>query len=473
MLYVLFHISNKRGGELMDSVLNEIANDFKDDSRENIGIIEKISYGFGDLSSNFVMAAMSNFLLFFYTDVAFIPVEAVGMLLLISKGLDAFIDPVIGGFIDKTNGRWGKTKPYMLFGAIPFAICFVLTFSVFNFSPTGKIIYAYITYIILGLLYSVVNVSYGCMMPIMSRIPETRISLVSFRMLGSCFGALIISSSMMYLVNVFGNGNNQLGFTITTMLFGILAVGGFLIVVHNCNERYIETDKTEVHKISFREKYKSIFKNIPWIISLIVALFHQMKTSALSAVTLYFCIYVMNVPWLGALLLSLIYIGRFVSAISVPFLVKKFKLRWTNLIGLGGFLIFFVCLFFVTNPVFFCIIFVLSQCFDGLNTCAVYGMAADSTDYNEWKFGVKAEGTIYGGYSFANKIGLALGAGLIGFVLSASGYNPQNVTESAKNAIHMVYFIVPIIFTIIPMVALCFYRLDKIHDKIVSELSQK
>ncbi|MFA6850765.1 MAG: glycoside-pentoside-hexuronide (GPH):cation symporter [Selenomonadaceae bacterium] len=458
---------------LTDSSIHEILKD-----KENIGLIEKISYGFGDLGSNFVMAAMSNFLLFFYTNVALIPVEAVALLLLISKGVDAFADPIIGGMIDKTtNSKRGKTHPYMLFGAIPFAILFILTFTVFDFSPSGKIVYAYITYILLGILYSVVNVPYGCLMPMMSRSPEMRISLVSFRMLGSCFGALIISSCMIYLVDLFGNGDKQMGFTLTTGLFGILAMLSFWIVVAKCRERYSSTNKEEDKEpkieMGFIEKYKTIFKNVPWIISVIVALCHQTKGAALGAVTLYYCMYVMNSPWLAAILLSLIYIGRFVSAISVPFLVKKLKLKWTNLLGLGGFLVGFSILIFVKDPVIFCIVYVVAQCFDGLNTAAVYGMAADSVDYHEWRFGIKAEGTIYGGYSFANKIGLAFGAAIMGYILSFAGYDPSNITEYTKNIINLSYFCVPIVFTIIPIVALFFYKLDAIHPQIVKELAEK
>ena len=130
---------------------------------------EKLSFGLGDFSSNMVWGFVGSYLLYFYTDVALVPVAATGTLFLVARIIDAITDPIVGGFVDRTNTKLGRTKPYILFGIIPLAIMLVLTFSSFDFSPTGKIVYAYVTYILIGLAYTIVNVPYGSLMTLMTR----------------------------------------------------------------------------------------------------------------------------------------------------------------------------------------------------------------------------------------------------------------------------------------------------------------
>lgn len=153
-----------------------------------LSLLEKVSYGVGDFASNLMWGVIGSFLLYFYTDVALIPVAATGTIFLVSRFLDAFIDPVIGNFIDHTDTRWGRTKPYIMFGVIPLCVLYALTFTTIGTSASIKIIYAYVTYIVVGILFSVVNVPYGALMPLITRNTDEKTQLASFRMFGMAVG---------------------------------------------------------------------------------------------------------------------------------------------------------------------------------------------------------------------------------------------------------------------------------------------
>ena len=232
-------------------------------NENKLKISEKISYGFGDLASNIMWGLVSSFLLYFYTDVALIPAAATATLFLLARVLDAFIDPIIGSFVDKTNSKYGRTRPFIFFGIIPFAIMFVLTFTSFDLSDTGKLIYAYVTYIIVGILYSVINVPYGALMPLMTRNTEEKAQLASFRMLGMAAGNIFVSACSMALVNILGKGNQRTGFLLTSMFFAVAGMICFLIVCFNCKERYLEKHVESTIKVKASETYKNVLKNKP------------------------------------------------------------------------------------------------------------------------------------------------------------------------------------------------------------------
>lgn len=435
---------------------------------------EKISYGFGDLASNLMWGLVGSFLLYFYTDVALVPVAATGTLFLICRVLDAFIDPVIGGFIDRTNTKFGRTKPYILFGIIPFAVVLILTFTSFDISDTGKIVYAYITYIIAGLLYSVVNIPYGALLPLMTRDSNEKATLSSFRMGGMAIGNILVTAATMPLVGFLGDGNERRGFLLTTILYSILGIICFGIIVKNCQERYLDNHTQSTEKVSVSTTYKNAFKNGPWLSTIIFALIMFVKIGAQVAITIYFCNIVLGNPALISVLLPLLYVSMIVSSVITPAFIKKFKHRKGNIIALSIYIVGFCLLpFIVSNMTFFIVVYFIANIFGGIGTGAVFGMTADSVDYNEWKFGNRAEGTLYAGYSFATKVGMAIGGALVGYVLAFAGYNANHVTNSAANAINFLYYFVPIFCSLLQIIALSFYKLDKIHPQIVSELNQR
>jgi len=441
---------------------------------EKLSIKEKFSYGFGDFASNLMWGVIGSFLLYFYTDVAFIPVAATGTIFLVSRVLDAFIDPVIGGFIDRTYSKWGRTKPYIIFGIIPLSVFYVLSFTTVNGSDTTKIIYAYVTFIICGLLYSVVNIPYGALMPLMTRDSNEKNQLSSIRMGGMALGNILVSVGTLPLVSYLGGGNQQQGFLWTTIIFATICSVSFLVIVKNCKERFVEQKPVTREKGSILETYKTAFKNGPWVSTVIFSLLMFIKIGAIVSITIFYCMQVLKNTAMISILLSLFYVAVFVSSFLTPVYLKKFQLRKGNIISQITFILGFAVLpLFADNQVLFITIYFIANIFNALSAGSVFSMTANSVDYNEWKFGKRTEGTLYAGYSFATKVGMAIGGAVVGYVLAFVGYDAQNVTESAVNSINFLYFFIPILVSVLQIIATSFYKIDKIHPQIVRELSEK
>lgn len=435
---------------------------------------EKVCYGVGDLASNLMWGVIGSFLLYFYTDVALIPVAATGSIFLVSRVLDAFIDPVIGGFVDRTNTKWGRTKPYIMFGVIPLCVIYVLTFTTIGTSISTKIIYACITYIIAGILFSVVNVPYGALMSLMTRDTNEKTQLASFRMFGMAVGSIIVTAGTMPLVNLLGNGNQQRGFILTTILFSIIGFITFMIIVKNCKERYVENVSISNEKYSILETYKSAFRNGPWVATLLFSVTMFIKNGAIVAITIYFCLQVLKDPTMISILLPLLFVTMIISSALTPVYLNKFKHRKGNIIALCIYIAGFCLLpFCAENKSLFITIYFFTIIFNGFGSASVFGMTADSVDYNEWKFGKRSEGTLYAGYSFANRVGFALGSAMVGYMLAFAGYDAINVTDSAVSWIKILYYGVPIVFSILQIISVSFYKLDKIHPQIIVELNER
>ncbi len=451
--------------------LGEIVMESEKDRK--LKISEKLSYGLGDLASNLIWGFIGSFLLYFYTDVALIPVAATATLFLVARILDAFIDPVIGGFVDRTNTKYGRTRPYILFGIIPLAIILVLTFTTFDISNTQKIIYAYVTYIVIGIVYSVVNIPYGALMPLMTRDTNEKAQLSSFRMVGMATGNIFVTACTMPLVNALGKGNQRTGFFITTTIFAVIGIICYVIVSLKCKERYVETNTNikKESKSSISMTYKNAMKNTPWVVTVIFALLMFVKIGAVAAITIFFCINVLKNPAMISILLPALYVSVFFSAVITPVFIKKFGHKKGNIISLIIYIAGFCIMpFFSNNMTLFIGIYFIANIFGGIGSGSVFGMTADSVDYNEWKFGERSEGTLYAGYSFATKVGMAIGGAAIGYVLAFTGYDAANVTSSAVNGINIIYYAVPIICSIIQIITLSFYKLDSIHPQIIKEL---
>ena len=443
-------------------------------NENKLKLSEKISYGVGDLASNVMWGLVGSFLLYFYTDVVLIPAAATATLFLLARVLDAFIDPVIGNFVDRTNSKYGRTRPFILFGIIPFCIMFILTFTTFDLSDTGKLIYAYVTYIIVGILYSVVNIPYGALMPLITRNTEEKAQLSSFRMLGMAIGNIFVSACSMALVNMLGKGNQRTGFLLTSMLFAVVGLVCFMVVCFNCKERYLEKHVENQTKTKASETYKNALKNTPWVVSIMFAFFMFIRIAAVVAITIYFCMYVLKNPGMIPVLLPLLYVSVFITAPLTPMFIKKFGHRKANIIGLVIYIVAFCIMpFFVSNMVVFISIYFIGNVFGGIGTGSIFGMIADSVDYNEWKYGKRTEGTLYAGYSFATKVGMAVGGAAVGYVLAFTGYNATNVTASAESGINFLYYAVPIVCSVIQIIAIAFYKLDALHPQIIKELAEK
>ena len=194
---------------------------------------QRIGYGSSDFACNLIWQMISLYLLYFYTNVMHLNAGAVSVMFLVTKVIDGISDLIVGFLIDKTNTKWGKSRPWILFGAIPFGVAAVLAFSVPNIGQTGMLIYAYVSYILLSTAYTVVNIPMASILPALSEDPHERTVLASCRTFFSSIGSTVVSAFALTLVDKFGNGNEALGFRIVMMIFGVIGCLVFFFCFFN------------------------------------------------------------------------------------------------------------------------------------------------------------------------------------------------------------------------------------------------
>jgi GPH family glycoside/pentoside/hexuronide:cation symporter len=221
---------------------------------------EKIGYGFGDLASVLFWQTIMVYLLFFYTDVFGLTAAAAGIMFFVSRILDAFFDVAIGMTADRTKSRWGKFRPFILWGAAPLAISAILAFTTPGFGETGKIIYAYVTFIFFMFMYSTVNIPYTALLGVISSDPVERTSVSSFKFVGAFSAGFIVSATALPFAKYFGNGSQEKGWQLTMVIYGILAVIFFLVTFLSTHERIQPIAK---EKTSIKNDLKDLFQNTP------------------------------------------------------------------------------------------------------------------------------------------------------------------------------------------------------------------
>ena len=224
---------------------------------------EKIGYGFGDLASCLFWATIMTQLLFFYTDIFGLTGKAAGIMFFVSRILDALFDVVIGMTADRTKSRWGKFRPYLLFGAVPLAISAVLAFTTPEFGEVGKVIYAYITFIVFMFLYSTINIPYTALLGVISDDPVERTSASSFKFTGAYLGGLIVSATVLPMAAYFGQESAAKGWQMTMIIYGIAAIVFFWITFVSTHERIQPIAKEQT---SIKNDLKDLSKNIPWML---------------------------------------------------------------------------------------------------------------------------------------------------------------------------------------------------------------
>ena len=201
---------------------------------------EKFSYGFGDLASCLYWQTFMQYLTIFYTDIFGIAPLAAGAMIGLSRSMDAFFDPVMGMVADRTNTRWGKFRPYLLWFCVPMAVMGVLTFTVPDLATPGKLIWAYVTYNALMLIYTAINIPYTAMLGVISPNPNERTALSSIKFVGAFSGGIIISATLLPMAKVggwLGATTASRGWQMSFVIFGIVAVASFLITFFNTRER--------------------------------------------------------------------------------------------------------------------------------------------------------------------------------------------------------------------------------------------
>ncbi len=453
-----------------------------------LSLKEKIGYSLGDTASNLFFQTFMLFLLYFYTDVFGLPAAAVGTMFLITRIWDAVNDPIMGTISDRTNTRWGKFRPYILFFALPFGILGVLTFTTPDFTITGKLIYAYITYNLLMMMYTAVNVPYSALMGVITPNSLERTELSSFRFVAAFFGGLIVQSTTMSLVKYFGVGNEAIGWQWAMSIMAGLAVILLVITFSTTRER-VAPPKTQ--KIAFKSDLIDLFTNKPWLLIAGATIFQLIFIVVRnSSIMYYFKYYVKNQQlqilgqvfnlsfekFASTFMLSGTII-TIIGAILTKWLSKKIDKK--NIYS--GFLIASAILcgfFYFVKPENVILIYsfnIFISFFFGPVSVLQWAIYTDTADYSEWKTGRRATGLLMAASLFALKLGLALGGFIVGSILAYYGFVAnQDQTIETVNGIIRLMSVYPAVAGIIGGALMIFYPLsNKMMIKIEEDLTAR
>ncbi len=432
-----------------------------------LSVREKVGYGLGDTASNFVFHTVNVFLFYYYTDVFGLAAATVGTLSLVARIFDAVSDPLMGALADRTQTRWGKYRPYLLWMAVPFGICGYLLFANPALSDSGKVTYAYLTYVAMMLIYTAVNIPYSALLGVISPSSAQRTSLSTYRFVCAFGGQLLIVALARPLIAKFGEGDEANGFKVTMAIFAVVAVALFLVTFFATRER---VHPPAHQKSDLRAELGLLFRNTPWKVMSISGILILANVAVRGAVTVHFFKYVVGDTGtaflFGADLTTFFMTSGMLAMIAgvactplfTKFAGKRELMIWLSLgnaIGMAA--IFFIpadqiWLIVITN--------IVATFLVGPTPALVWAMFAEAADYNMWKLGRRMTALTFSSVQFAQKMGLALGSFIPGMVLTAYGFvaNAEQTPDSLFG-IRLLFTLVPAAFAAASVVVIWFYPL--------------
>jgi GPH family glycoside/pentoside/hexuronide:cation symporter len=448
-------------------------------SSNKLPLREKISFGLGDFASSMFWKLFSMFLLFFYTDVFGISAAAAGTMFLVTRIWDATNDPIMGVICDRTTTRWGKFRPYLLYIAIPFGIIGVLTFTTPDLSSTGKLVYAYITYTLMMMVYTAINVPYSSLMGVMSSDGGERTSLASWRFIGAFSGGLFVTATANSLVEYFSTtGTVQEAYQSTIMIYAVVAAVLFLLTFAGTRERIIPSKEQSG---SLKEDLKDLIKNKPWFIMLganiSTLIFISLRDGSIlyyfkyfvgdQTVNLLFTEVDLSTTALSSLYMSIWLGTNILGVLLAKPLAAKFGKKNTFIISALTSAAFSFIFFFI-GPNQVLAIFglnILLGISSGIVLPLGWSMYADIADYSEWKTGRRATGLVFSSSSMSQKFGWTIGGALSGWLLSAFGFEAN--VEQSETALLGIRLMISVIAGCGALMAFLFIRTYKLDEELM------
>ncbi|MDR1224288.1 MAG: MFS transporter [Tannerella sp.] len=444
-----------------------------------IPLREKFAYGLGDVGNNFLFDLGQIYLLKFYTDSLGIPAAAAATLFLVTKLLDGCTDVAVGTWVDgrKKWGKLGKFRSFMFYAIPPLALCTAISFYNPDFELTGKIIWAYCTYAAFGLAYTMFNVPYGSMLPVMTKDPLERAKMASFREFGAKAGLFVTMVAFIPLVIFFsGKLGAKHGFFAAASIFAIAGCAMQMICTLNIREHYAE-QKTEKEKFSIVNSYKAILKNSPLLILSLINLFTFSAFNVKLAVLAYYCQYVLHdlsfVPYVGFFQVACIFLGIF----CVQPLVRRFGKKATYATGAAIWGVAeLLAIIFVHDLVSFILFSGFAFFGSAFTNTLNWALISDAVEYGEWRTGNRSEGVVYSFFLFFRKFSQAVAGFVPGIVLAWVGYQANAVqTPTAVRGIKWLMFLYPGLMAVLTflLMTFCYKLTDKRYKEIVQEMSER
>ncbi|GGB61855.1 glycoside-pentoside-hexuronide (GPH):cation symporter [Shewanella inventionis] len=439
-----------------------------------ISIKEKIAYGLGDTASNIVFQTVMLFLTFFYTDIFGISPAFVGTMFLAVRLIDAVTDPLMGALADRTNTRWGKFRPYLLWFALPFGFISVLAFTTPDLTEDGKMIYAFVTYTALMMVYTAINIPYCALGGVLTADPRERVSVQSYRFVFAMIGGLLVSGLTLPLVEFLGQGDQAKGYQLTITAMSILGVAMFLVCFWGTKERlHPPVDQQS----SFKKDFGDMLKNDQWRVLAVAAVCLLSGMVLRTSLAIYYVKYYLNMPDSITLFITLGMVGNIFGCILAEPLAKRIcKVKAYIGLQIIAAALCVLSYFVPSEQVVLAFFMFIAWGFTfNMATPLLWAKMADVVDYGQYKNGVRITGMIYSSVIFFIKLGVAIGGAAAGWLLAGYGYQADTAqTAETQQGILLSFTIYPAIGSILVAFVMRWYILDNQQvDRIHLELNRE
>ena len=471
---------------------------------EKLSISEKIGYSLGDLAANLVFQTLMTYLAYFYTDIYGLEANDATAIIFVVGTIAAFgFNPIVGAIADRTNSKWGKFRPWILWTAVPLGIVSVLAFSTPDFEYQGKVIYAVITYTLLLLLYASSNLPYSALSGVITGDMKERNSISSYRFVAVMFAQFFVQVFMLPIIIYAGNGDKAIGIELVMTWLAIIGTVMLLITFVTTKERIVPTAE---QKSTVMEDLSDLIKNKPWVIMLVLTTLTFVSLAMKGGSYVY---YFENYVDKNRLTDFISPILDFLSSIGVNFFGNDPVSAGFGLFNAGGIIFMIIGIglskpladaygkrnifgFFLLVSTLFIILFnffdktsvelmfgaqVLHGFFYGITIPLLWAMIADVADYSEWKNNRRATAIIFSAMMVGLKLGLTIGSALVAKILGSYGYIPggeNGQTEVAIQGTKMLVSMFPAIPFLIGVVLLFFYEINKeMESQIEIDLKQR
>lgn len=443
---------------------------------ERLSLREKLCFGCGDFASVLYWQTFMVFLPIFYTDVYGISAAAAGSVILFSRLLDGGVDPVVGMLADRTQTRWGKFRPYLLWVSVPLAVMGVLTFTTPHFSPPGKLAWAYGTFMALMILYTAINIPYTAMLGVLTADSVERTSLSSIKFICAYAASTLVSATLLPMSAAFGHTDRARGWQLSFIIYGATAIVFFLITFAGTRERISPSPEQQTTVV---RDLIDLVTNGPWIILLFTTIAMILSSATRASMTVHYFKYfvgsqAVRLPFLGQRiygfesLVSVFNLVTSLASIAGVFLLPGLVSRWgKKTVFLGLFALSITCSlsFYFLRPDQLAAMFTLhlfGSATGGAVTPVIWAMYADIADYAELKKGRRATGLVFSATSTGMKIGFAFGAAASLWLLSDIGYRANAVqTPAVRHGLVLLMSVIPAAFGLISIVIASFYPLTE------------